>query len=53
MKLSKLSAQFEEEAAMNRCLRENQTKWQDCVADLEDRLAKKDTVCILTICLLY
>ena len=50
MKLNKLSVQFEEELAMNRCLRENQTKWQERVGDLEEKLVKKDTVCILSVC---
>ena len=43
-KINKLSSELEEEREMNRCLRANQLEWQSRVHDLEQRLAKKDTV---------
>jgi BRCA1-associated protein len=42
VKLAKVMSELVEEKELNSCLRDNQTKWQQRVNDLEDKLARKD-----------
>ena len=45
-KAGKLQTDLEEEKAMNKCLRDNQSQWQTKVCGLEEKITQKEDVCL-------